>query len=297
MPPLPNNLFYNTFRFFNRRELFLLSLIYRRFRGIIDNGFSTVPLAILDWDLNYSACPGLWVRSIHNTGPQDSDDESVSQDFIDHLAEMKFIRFNAFFVVEICSASRTEAVLKPIKHIWEGRRLDISYKDCTPSIEFVCDMTSASVLRVKCDFDDSTNAAVKELLNGSCEKFMLHQNGGDSAHFQLPIAELTNFLLKPVKDYESSNTPHRFFALDTFVDPEVADRENLFAALKEQFVSEETSRFGCVMFRWNIDHKPRQLIRCVQSNRNSIQYLGLWTSVDESSHCFTIAIANAGTQS
>ncbi|KAI1707583.1 hypothetical protein DdX_12420 [Ditylenchus destructor] len=294
MPSLTNRLFSSTFRFFNRRELFLLSLIYRRFCEIIDNGFSTAPLAILGCDLNYSACPGLWLRSID--GLQDDGTKIVSQDFIAHLAAMKFIRFNACFVFEICSTSRTENALKPLKHIWEGRRLQIIYKDCAPSIEFVRDMTSASVLRVKCTFDDSTNAAVKEFFNGSCEKFMLHLNGGDSTHFQLPVAELANFLLKPVKDCESSDIPHRFFALDTFVDPKVEDREKLFAAMEEQFMNGK-SRFGCVMFRWNIDNKPRELIRRVR-NRNINQYLGLWSyGLDEYPLNFTITTSNAGTQS
>ena len=225
MPFIPNILFYNVFRFFNRRELFLLSLIYRRFRGIVDSGFSTAPLAILDSRVCYKA---LDVWAVY---PQGGGIELVSQDFIAHLSDMKFIRFKTCYVLDICSSNQAENVLKTVKHIWEGQRLVINYKDCTPNIKFLHEMTTASILSLKCAFDDSMSAAVKELLKGSCKKIVLEQKGGGSSNFQLPVAEVANFLLHDV--YESPHCSDRFFFLKTVMDPQMEDREALFDAVEK----------------------------------------------------------------
>ncbi|KAI1730998.1 hypothetical protein Ddc_03721 [Ditylenchus destructor] len=281
--PLNANTFYEVFRFFNRRELFLLSMVYHRFDRIIENAFPTTPYALLDYVLFYGC--GDHVLAIQGT---DGEVTALPDEFIDQLPGLKFIRFKQIMLRENDLSNQMEKVILPMSHIWEGRDLIVQYPDSTPSVEFAGHLVTAFSMHLESVFDNSMNATLRGFLNGKCEHFMMKQNGWN-AHFaglQLPIPETTNFLFFRA----SSDFQPRFIHLRTYTDPTIASRNKIFAAVEERFSKETKLRLSFV-FEWNATPGALELIRQTRNNHIN-QTLMLYESSEFGSRGFSFVTSS-----
>ncbi|KAI1707585.1 hypothetical protein DdX_12422 [Ditylenchus destructor] len=281
--PLNANTFYEIFRFFNRRELFLLSMIYHRFDRIIENAFPTTPLVLLDYVLFYGC--GDYALAIQGT---DGDVTALPDEFINQLPGLKFIRFKQIMLRENDSSNPMEKVILPMSHIWEGRDLIVQYPESTPSVEFSGHLVTAFSLHLECVFDNNMNIMLRELLKGKCEHFMVKQKGWN-AHFaglQLNIPEFTNFLFFRA----SSDFQPRFIHLHTYTDPTIDSRNKLFAAVEERFSKETKLRLSFV-FEWNATPGALELLRQARNDHIN-QTLILYKSSEFGSRGFSFATSS-----
>ncbi|KAI1730120.1 homeobox protein homothorax [Ditylenchus destructor] len=242
MQPIPGNrILYGALASFSRKELFYLSLICRKFHSIVEKCFPLAPHFVFRYMLRCSSTTKwTWKRLGQIRGID------VPNALIAELPTVKFLRSSRceFDALSFCSANE---ILPHICHLWEGQKLYIRCSDYTPDIELARLLSKSLHLHMWCLFNENTDNFLREILLGNCNVVTL-TGISDNFTFQMDVAVITDFLFRPVSNESHGNG--RLIKLYTFgVRPTLENREELFEAIKQRFVSEKRSHD--FIFQWN----------------------------------------------
>ncbi|KAI1704650.1 hypothetical protein DdX_14149 [Ditylenchus destructor] len=258
MSPATNYLIHNVYRFFTRRQLFLLSLISRRSRRIVADGFPNEPYVVVNVVLHYS--DELW-KLINSQ----QIITYVPPSFAEKLSDKKFIRFDQC-EFHIPTLSMANQMLPPISHVWKNHSVNLQLMLVEPGINLIRQLSSSRCLAVAFPFNNNVYNVLRELLTCGCSSISVWEEATEYP-FNLPISGVLDFLF-------SSEYQHKLLRLHIGKFPTVQERDQLFTTAEERFMK-STKRVSFKM-EWNSVAASGVMIRQVHNeNTNETMFLFL----------------------
>ncbi|KAI1713716.1 hypothetical protein Ddc_11741 [Ditylenchus destructor] len=289
---LPNYFFEDLFKFFTRYELFRLSLMCYRFCCLVEYEFPDTPYFIIHSlliKLDYA--DGKWMLHCKNEDSHLNPLQNIKVRKFDQFRDLKFLRcFECRILIDDhYTQNEVFPIIRPIAHLWLGRKLTICSHACRMSGGIISHITKASRLTVTCRFDLNINFLQCFVKGNAYELIVIQSANSPSLSVELPIEDVVNFLLQPASTAKLGVIKK---TLQIFTNEWNNLPQNLDAitnSIEQRFV--DSICHYDFHFSWNVDGRMSEGSERYIHNPNTKQRLQICK--DQGNNCFSFAATSS----
>ncbi|KAI1700069.1 hypothetical protein DdX_16936 [Ditylenchus destructor] len=209
------------FALFNRKQLFSLSMVCRRYKAIIEQYFETKPCLLFHGLQKTSIC---WKWSPFDNARY----TGMPNELVSLLESSKFVRFRTTYV----KGSFLEELL-PLKHLWENHHLTINPRAQGYSTETVGMVRNCRSFKAYGITVSEGPTILPALLSDDQEVIEVLFSYTSRQSVSLPVAEIVDFLFRRFPSLDSKKT----LSITTYHPLNVENCAQVVDAVKERFMA------------------------------------------------------------